>query len=281
MNNTANYKIDFILIENEYKKYRKKNLLANIILDDIPTKYYIRSDGTVYSRNFCEDGKLKKRKICKMKNKKDKDNPYYAVHLSVNNISYTILIHRLVALAFIPNPYNKPEVNHIDGIKSHNYISNLEWTTSKENMDHSYKTGLHKILYGDDKANSKITKKQAKEICRLLEENQLTIKEISQKINCSKSIIMNIRQRKSWIEVSEKYSIDVYDVNESTNGNKRIKKNIAIKICEDLSSGYYTIREIANKYNIPYSRVNDIKQHKTWKSISYLYDFSNYNKFNK
>lgn len=61
---------------------------------------------------------------------------YLTVTLCKDSTKYTKKIHRLVAQAFIPNPDNKPEVNHIDENKTNNNLSNLEWSTRKENVNH-------------------------------------------------------------------------------------------------------------------------------------------------
>ena len=62
---------------------------------------------------------------------------YKVVKLSSDNFEKTVFVHRLVASAFIPNPENKREVNHIDGNPSNNKVDNLEWATKRENMDHA------------------------------------------------------------------------------------------------------------------------------------------------
>lgn len=63
---------------------------------------------------------------------------YVRVAISKNAKSKMVCVHRLVAMAFIPNPENKPQVNHKDGDKQNNSILNLEWVTAKENIKHSY-----------------------------------------------------------------------------------------------------------------------------------------------
>lgn len=69
----------------------------------------------------------------------DKDG-YQLVNLCVNYKKRTFKVHRLVAEAFIPNPDGKPQVNHKDEVKTNNSVSNLEWATIKENVNHG--TGI-------------------------------------------------------------------------------------------------------------------------------------------
>jgi hypothetical protein len=71
-----------------------------------------------------------------------KTNGYWRVGLSVNHKINNCYVHRLLAEAFIPNPDNKPEVNHKDGVKTNCTIFNLEWSTYSENNQHAYDTEL-------------------------------------------------------------------------------------------------------------------------------------------
>ena len=97
--------------------------------------------------------------------KQDLRGNYYAVKLG--KFGKKLSVHRIVATAFIPNPFNKPEVNHKDGDKFNNKSSNLEWSTRKENIEHAQMNGLQKVRTYPVHRRQKISDKNAKKICEL------------------------------------------------------------------------------------------------------------------
>ena len=94
-------------------------------------EYQISTDGRVKARS----GKILA--------PNDNGFGYLHVHLMKDGKPHAKKIHRLVAEAFIDNPEQKPQVNHIDGNKANNSLDNLEWTTCSENMKHACANGLH------------------------------------------------------------------------------------------------------------------------------------------
>jgi len=89
---------------------------------------------------------------------------YVKVRLIHQEKDKTVRLHRLVAEAFIPNPENKSTVNHKDGNKQNNEVSNLEWADRTEQMIHAYGLGLKTSRIGSENANSKLTDQEVREI---------------------------------------------------------------------------------------------------------------------
>jgi len=104
-------------------------------------------------------------------------------------------VHRLIAESFIPNPENKPCINHKNGIKTDNRIENLEWCTYSENVIHAYQTGLMKR--GSDNANSKINQIDATRM-RKMKEQDLSTNTIIWFFEVSKDIVYSVLSKRSW-----------------------------------------------------------------------------------
>ena len=110
--------------------------------------YIITDNGQVFN--------TKRNKLIKVQ--VDKDG-YLYVQLWKNSEPKKFKMHRLIAMAFIPNPDNKPQVNHINGIKYDNSIENLEWVTQSENSIHAYKIGIKSVSEKQKQVSSDIFSK--------------------------------------------------------------------------------------------------------------------------
>lgn len=123
-------------------------------------------------------------------------------YVRVSLYGKTKTLHRLLAIAFIDNPNNLKCINHIDGNKQNNSLTNLEWCTYSSNMQHSFDIGLRKghskgTVRGVFHGRSQFTEKDIINIKNL--KTNKTNKEISQLYNCNTSIIQRITNNKTYI----------------------------------------------------------------------------------
>lgn len=122
-----------------------------------------------------------------------------------------VYAHRLVAEAFIPNPNNLPEINHKDGNKWNNYVENLEWVTKSENALHAFENGLRTIdgytRYKVAQTAHRFSTKDIEDI-KILFEDGYSKKEIAEKYNCANSVICNILNGNTYIQID----LSPYDV---------------------------------------------------------------------
>ena len=119
--------------------------------------------------------------------------------------SSTYRIHRLVAMAFCPNPDKKKEINHIDGCKSNNKVENLEWCTHKENMSHASSFGLLKPCNGIKHGMCRLSEDDVRWVCeRLVLGKGYSKKEFP--LHIGRHIVSKIKKRTNWVHISGEYT---------------------------------------------------------------------------
>jgi hypothetical protein len=158
------------------------------IIDGFEGYYKISNQGEVYS--------IRSKRLIKIHNNMD---GYPCINIydktSKRKLTYKS-VHRLVAMAFIPNPENYSDVNHKDGIKTNNKVNNLEWCTRKYNRNHAIKTGLARFATGEKNTFAKLKEKEV----LLIRENKdnLNLTELTEKFKVHRDTIYLIIKRKTW-----------------------------------------------------------------------------------
>jgi hypothetical protein len=169
--------------------------------------YEVSSDGWVRTLDRICD---KRRGIVKSKVLNQFDNHGYRfVILSRGGKRRNFYVHRLVAESFLPNPENKPQINHINGNKSDNRLSNLEWSTIKDNHLHSYRYLNRKSSnnQGHKNPNARLSLDQVKDIISRYMSGVSTAKVLAMEFGINKNYVYQMAKGKTWkteLETSNK-----------------------------------------------------------------------------
>ena len=202
-----------------------------LFLDDELQNYDVSNTGKIRNHETKKEYKLSE--IYGMK------NHYEFITLKLNSGDTRFMgIHRLIGIMFIPIPkkyidkgysINDLVIDHIDNIKYHNIITNLQWLTGAENIQKS-----RKILKG--KVDMYLTDFDVKNICKSLSDG-LTIYEVSKKFNVTETMVYDIRFGRRYKEISSNYIFP----------SRQLSEEDVKKICELLSKGISS-RKISDKY---------------------------------
>lgn len=186
---------------------------------------------------------------------------YLKVRLCWNKQWKDHRVYRLVALAFIPNPDNKPIVNHIDGDKYNNSALNLEWVTGAENTNHAFATGLISRRYGSATSNAKLSEQDVTQVKKMLIE-KVAMTKIAATFGVSAQTIAKIKQGEAWTHV---YVEGFKPTPRKPKGQIKLTVESANNIRLLFSEGRGK-KQLAEQYGVSWWTIHNIVTKKAWKA---------------
>lgn len=215
--------------------------------------YQLSEDGRVYSNTT--------KKF--MKTREDRDGYETITLKNSNNGSSSFGVHRLKLIVFKPiENMEEMQVNHIDGNKKNNSLENLEWVTVTENLKHAKDTGLNKCL-GEGHHNASINESDVIEIIEMIKKN-ISAREICEKFNCSKQVVSQIRNKRTWTHLTKDIDFSQYEItNTKTYSSEQIEA-ICKCIVEGLDNNSImdkVFNERNQKYRTAVSSIRNKKSH--------------------
>lgn len=212
-------------------------------------EYCVDNKGRVYS--------LKSRRFL---NLQYNDNGYICVTLRVDGKTKTLKVHRLVAMTYLADSFfDGAHVNHIDGDKSNNEVSNLEWVTRSKNMQHAYQTGL--VISKSDRIQDDIVH----EICLHLEQGS-RVPDVASMFGITRDQVYRIISGTAYNYISFEYNLT------KVPKQQKLSPETVVTVCENLNQGL-PVKTIAEKTGVNLSTVKAIKYRKTQTHISSSFDW--------
>jgi hypothetical protein len=180
----------------------------------------------------------------------------------VNIDSTTYSLHRVVAMAWIPNPNNLPQVNHIDGNKSNNNVDNLEWCTAYDNIQHAKANDLVRYAKGSEVGSSFLVESQVEAIIEDILKG-LDNMELSEKYNIPFKLVSLIRNKKRWKHVWNLNKFKDAPIVPSAKQRGKFSTEEQANIIKEAIEAP-TIKEVADKYNIDRATISRCRTGKVW-----------------
>lgn len=217
-------------------------------------KYMVTTSGDVYS--------LRSGKPYKLKYQRDISGNYYRVAIGDDHY----LVHRIVAITYLPNPDNLPQVNHKDGNKLNNCVENLEWVTVGDNQRHAYQAGLKKRPKGLLNGRQELEEDEVLYIyTELLKGTSVT--SLADKFNVSTTQIIRIKKKEHWSHITAHFpDISIKDKRQP------LTEDQVIQVCEAINNGISFPEFIKNiAFDLSRYQFYDIKRGKCFPTISKKY----------